>query len=339
MPALDTLVHAIGPHGFGLMPGSGLFLHARPHPGLRGWDSLTGWQPWCHHAAAWENDARPRADSPHGRWPLVLALPGKSRDETLATFATAHDLLAPGGVLVAALANDSGAARFEKQLAAAAGNIESIQKNKCRAFLARLDQPWDAETLAAWRALAAPKQVPGTSFLTIPGVFSDGRVDPGSALLAGHVPPSLHGRVADLGAGWGFLSHAILSKCPRVPVLDLYEADARALDLARQNLACVAGEHPRCQVGFHWHDVAAGLPDPGSYDAVVMNPPFHEGRRTDVALGEAFLTAAADALRPGGTLAMVANRQLPYEAVLARLGMRPDVRHQDAVYKIITARR
>ncbi len=335
-PALDTLCHAIGPDDFGLAAGRGLFLFARPHDGLADWHDLAGWQPWRQHADAWENDGRPRVEHPEGKWPLVLALPGKSRDETLATFATAHDLLEPGGMLVAAMANDCGAARFERELASAAGLVESIQKNKCRAFLARRDREWDHEKLAVWRELAKPTAIPGTPFSTIPGIFSAGRVDAGSALLAAHLPPSLHGRIADLGAGWGFLSHAILAKCPRVSALDLFEADARALAMARNHLQ---DKGAPCSLGFHWHDVTTGIPGPGGYDAVVMNPPFHEGKRTDVSLGDAFLATAAQALRPGGTLAMVANRQLPYEAVLAKLGMPPLVVMQDATFKILTARR
>ena len=334
-PAHDTLVHALGSGGFGVERGRGLFLFARPHGGLTDWFGLVGWQPWRQHAAAWEADGRALVDAPAGTWPVVLALPGKSRDETLATFAEAHDLLEPGGVFVAALANDSGAARFEKELAAAAGGVESIQKNKCRAFLARRDREWDAAKLAEWRALAMPAPVAGTPFSTRPGVFSAGRVDAGSALLAAHLPGHLQGRVADLGAGWGFLAHAVATRCPRVAAIDLYEADARALDLARMNLTGISG----AAFGFHWHDVSTGIPEHGAFDAVVMNPPFHEGQRTDLSLGEAFLTSAATALRPGGKLIMVANRQLPYEATLVRLGLPPRLVAQDATYKILAATR
>ena len=42
------------------------------------------------------------------------------------------------------------------------------------------------------------------------GIFSADHIDPGSALLAEHLPKNLRGRVADLGAGWGFLSRAAL---------------------------------------------------------------------------------------------------------------------------------
>lgn len=335
-PALETLVHAIGPEGFDLRPERGVFLFARPHPGLADWRELSGWQPWRQHAAAWDTAGCTRLDVPQGQWPIVLALPGKSRDETLATFATAFDSLEPGGALVVALANDSGAARFEKELAAAAGGIESIQKNKCRAFLARNDRPWDAGKLAAWRKLAEPTPIPDTPFSTVPGIFSAGRVDAGSALLAEHLPPSLHGRVADLGAGWGFLSHAVLRKCPGVTSIDLFEADARALQMARLNLTKNGVKTP-CD--FHWHDVTHGILEPARHDAVVMNPPFHEGKRTDLSLGEAFLATASAALRPGGTLVMVANRQLPYEAALTRLGMHPRMLFQDATFKILTTRK
>ena len=48
-----------------------------------------------------------------------------------------------------------------------------------------------------------------------------------------------------------------------------------------------------------------------------MNPPFHDGGTEDQALGQAFIRRAAEALRPGGTLWLVANRHLPYEATLS----------------------
>ena len=54
-------------------------------------------------------------------------------------------------------------------------------------------------------------------------------------------------------------------------------------------------------------------------DAVVMNPPFHEGRKADPELGQAFIEAAAGMLGAKGKLYMVANRHLPYEETLERL--------------------
>ena len=54
----------------------------------------------------------------------------------------------------------------------------------------------------------------------------------------------------------------------------------------------------------------------GPYDAVIMNPPFHQGRAAEPDLGVGFIAAAARILKPQGRLTLVANRQLPYEAAL-----------------------
>ena len=64
-----------------------------------------------------------------------------------------------------------------------------------------------------------------------------------------------------------------------------------------------------------WHDVGRGLPR--RYDVIVSNPPFHQGRADQPALGVAFIEAAARALEPNGRFLMVANRHLPYETTLA----------------------
>jgi len=165
---------------------------------------------------------------------VVLVLPGKSRDETLAWFAMARDRLEPGGHLVAALPNTAGAGRFEKELSKATGNIHSLQKHKCRAFYATDDGSWDEAVFQKWRELGEPRVIPESEFVTQAGIFSCDHIDPGSQLLADNLPASLRGNVADLGAGWGFLSDALLRRCPNVERLDLFEADARALACARK---------------------------------------------------------------------------------------------------------
>jgi 16S rRNA (guanine1207-N2)-methyltransferase len=121
-----------------------------------------------------------------------------------------------------------------------------------------------------------------------------------------------------------------LRRCPKIQRLDLFEADARALACARRNLA----GHDR-EIAYHWHDVTAGLTD--TYDAIVMNPPFHTGRTTDVDLGRAFIHTAAASLKRGGKLLLVANRQLPYEAALAAAGLSWRITAEDPTYKLLFA--
>lgn len=160
----------------------------------------------------------------------------------------------------------------------------------------------------AWEAAGQPVAV-GDGLLTAAGAFSADGPDPASVALAAALPARLSGRVADLGAGWGYLSRAILTR-PEVTELHLVEADHTVLDLARLGLA----HDPRAR--FHWAD-ATRFPDAQGFDAVVTNPPFHRGRTTDPDLGRAFIRAAARLLRPSGALFLVANRHLPYEAALA----------------------
>ena len=220
--------------------------------------------------------------------------------------------------------------RFEKEFAKAVGRVISLQKNKCRAFHAVDDGSWDERVIDEWRALGNWREIPGSRFMTRAGVFSCDHIDPGSHLLAMHLPANLRGIVADLGAGWGYLADAALRGCPKIDRLDLFEADARALACARHNLA----GHARA-IHYHWHDVTTGLP--GTYDAIIMNPPFHTGQASDVDLGRAFLLTAATALRRGGKLFLVANRQLPYEAVLDAAGLAWRITAENPTYKLLFA--
>ena len=330
--ALETLMLAFAGEDALAVPEKALFLGAQAHPALAGWPDVMGWQPLKPLAAAWDRAGLARVEQAAGRYPLVLVLPGKSRDETLAWFALARELLEPGGRLLAAMPNTAGAARFEKALGQACGNITSLQKHKCRAFHALEDGRWREEVFAGWRTLGEQRGISNTKFVVQPGIFSVDHIDPGSALLAEHLPANLRGDVADLGAGWGFLSDAVLRRCPKVGRIDLFEADARALACARANLAGHARE-----IHYHWHDVCEGVA--GSYDVIVMNPPFHTGQATDVDLGRAFLKCAAAALKRGGKLYLVANRQLAYEAVLEASGLVWRNAGEDNTYKLLFAER
>lgn len=165
-------------------------------------------------------------------------------------------------------------------------------------------------------------------FTTRPGVFSADGPDRGSVLLAAALPGDLPARVGDLGAGWGYLSRAILER-PGVKRLDVVEAEAVALDCARLNV-----RDPRAV--FHWADATVFRPD-RPWNAVVMNPPFHTQRTADPALGLAFIRAAHRNLLPDGALWMVANRHLPYEPVLRALFRQVEEVGGDGAFRVSRA--
>jgi 16S rRNA (guanine1207-N2)-methyltransferase len=243
----------------------------------------------------------------------VLLLVPRQREEARASMARAVACVASGGFVAASMLNTEGARTGEAALGQLVGDVHSLSKNKCRVFWATVDERAKRSPLvASWTQLDAPRLIADSGLRSRPGLFAWDRIDVGSSLLAEHLPTDLAGRGADLGAGVGYLSAQALARCSGIVALDIYEAEARALELARSNLSA---EAERLPLGFFWHDVTVGLPQ--RYDFIVSNPPFHQGRADQPDLGRAFIAAAAAALVPGGRLCLVANRHLPYEGVLA----------------------
>ncbi|KZC17076.1 16S rRNA methyltransferase [Rhodanobacter sp. FW510-R12] len=296
-----------------------VFLRARAGVRLRemaqpGWLCEQSFLPFADELG--RNGLRVGEPAADEKFPLVLLLPPRQRDEARALFARALWHLAPGGTVLAAMPNAEGVKSGEADLARLAGAVQHLSKHKCRAFWST-PQPADVDQglLAEWLALDEPRSIV-EGYISRPGLFAWDRIDRASALLAEHLPRDLHGRVADLGAGYGYLSTQVVARCPRVVAIDLYEAEARALEPARCNLARAQRECARAvAVTVRWHDVTRGLAQ--RYDAIVSNPPFHQGRADLPELGRAFIVSAAEALLPGGRLLIVANRHLPYEDVLA----------------------
>jgi len=247
------------------------------------------------------------------RFPLALVLLPRQRDEARALLARAASMLEPGGRIVAAAANNEGARSGESALEQLAGAVSSLSKHKCRVF-------WSAPLSAPpalqsqWLELDAARPIAEGRFVSRPGVFAWDRIDPASHLLVANLPNTLAGHAADLGCGFGYLSAELLARCPRITDLHAYEAEQRALNLARTNLAPFES---RAKIEYHWHDVTRGLPH--RYDVIVMNPPFHTQSRADRPdIGRRFIGVAAEALKPNGSLWLVANRHLPYEEQLGR---------------------
>jgi 16S rRNA (guanine1207-N2)-methyltransferase len=286
-----------------LVPQRAFFLRAEPSP-FRD----------CHAEQSFRSDylrlkragwsVVPRLEG--GSFQLGQIVLTKHKEENFANIARGWALLGEGGTLICSGANDDGAASLEKQVGKIFGLAGSLSKYHCRVFwLTRGNRP----PPDYWIGLTRLQPVNNGSWLSQPGIFSWDRIDDGSALLADHLPADLAGHVADFGCGWGYLGREILARAPQVTAIAMIDAEHRALEAARANVADL-------RATFHWLDLATEVA-PATYDAVVCNPPFHAGRAAEPALGQNVIVAAARALKPGGRLFVVANRGLPYEPVLA----------------------
>lgn len=232
----------------------------------------------------------------------VIFLP-RSRGAARDAVAAVARRVAPGGPIWVDGQKTDGIDGMLKDIRARVAVSQPIAKAHGRIF--RFARPED-DSFSDW---IAADLTPASGFVTRPGVFSADAVDRGSMALAAALPARLGRRVADFGAGWGWLAAQVLTR-PEVEALDLVEADHTALACARRNVS-----DPRA--AFHWADATRFRPE-HPYDAVVMNPPFHAGRAAEPELGLAFIAAAARVLAPGGRLWLVANRHLPYETALSR---------------------
>lgn len=274
-------------------------------------------------------DVQPESTGENYDYAFVLC--GKHRGENEARIADALARTAEGSVIVIAGGKEDGIHALRKFLEKQELAVESMPKY--HGIVLWFRRPANADALV--KLLSRPVSVIDGRFRALAGSFSHDRIDPGSELLVSRLPTDFDGNAADFGAGWGYLSVMLAARSPRTARIDLFEADHRSLEFAREN---VANNCPGLTARFFWQDLVSEPPKE-KYDLIIMNPPFHEGHVTEPGLGQAFIKTAAAALATGGELLLVANRGLPYETVLSSSFRSTGEVCRNARYKVLFARR
>lgn len=284
-----------------------------------------GFRPYVRALEAAGRVVTPRAEGTD--YDMVLVLAGRHRGQNELWIAEALERVVPGGTVLVAGSKDDGIASLRKRIDMLVPLVNALPKYHGIAFW--LCRPEGDEVAVSLRADNPPALVEDR-FHTAPGMFSFEKADAGSRLLLDHLPPGMSGHVADFCAGWGYLAAHIADRRPSLDSLDLYEADYEAQEAAKINVPQASG--------VFWQDLLAE-PVERRYDWIVMNPPFHQGRAAEPDIGQRLIINAAKALKPGGRLVMVANRQLPYEPVLASAFGSSQEIARDNRFKVFLTRR
>ncbi|MFC6659949.1 class I SAM-dependent methyltransferase [Deinococcus multiflagellatus] len=265
-------------------------------------------------AAGLDAQAAAPGDDLRGHWPerartVALVLAGdRGNAYAAAQVAWAHACTPPGGTLYLAGDRDKGFDRYVRLAGAAFGAGETVARDGGMrvAKLVRRPGPTPLPEPEGYEAY-------GVTVVGLPGVFSAARPDKATALLLDSLgEPDLTGQGAlDLGCGAGLIGAWAARRGARAVLVD---GDLQSVRSAQATLQAsgLGGEV------LH-SDVDAGLGEQ-TFDLILTNPPFHVGRGVVLDVAREFMAAAGRRLRPGGTLYVVANEPLPYEAELARLG-------------------
>ena len=203
----------------------------------------------------------------------------------------------------------AGVERAARQLSAFGRPLKLDSARHCQLWLVQVEQAPAAPDLQALARHFTLSLADGPlEVVSLPGVFSHGRLDLGSALLLEHLDGLPEGRVLDFGCGAGVLGAALKRRYPRSELL-LLDVDAFAQASSRLTLAAN---------GLDAQVIAGDGIDaaPRELAAIVSNPPFHQGVHTSYAASERLLERAAGHLRSGGELRLVANAFLRYPALI-----------------------
>lgn len=167
-----------------------------------------------------------------------------------------------------------------------------------------------------------------------PGVFGWQKLDAGSEFLAEQLAavwPAPPRRVLDLGCGYGYLS---LRAARCWPAAEIVATD--------NNVAAVAA----CTRNFSEFEVrgeciaadcAEGVG--GGFDALLCNPPFHQGFDVESELTARFLRAARRQLQPGGRALFVVNQFIALERRAQREFEHVQVTARNRSFKVVLLER
>lgn len=288
-----------------------------------GWSALSAW-----HAVFGYEDEALTADCVDS---VVVFMP-KSRPELELRLALAGHLARAGGRLMLIGEKKEGIAGGARVLQFTFPDARKIDSARhCQVWETDVPAGLSGFNLNAWYSWHSI-QVGGVALdiAGLPGIFSDGRLDEGTARLLESFEDGVpEGPVLDFACGAGVVGAWLAHKAPGLA--------PDAVDVQFQAVACTRATYERAGIkGRVWpSDGLSRVED--KYRLLVSNPPFHAGVRTDMSMTEGFLRDAARHLVRGGELRLVANTFLPYAELIQRYVGPCEILGQDKRFTVYRA--
>ena len=234
---------------------------------------------------------------------------GKDKRALTMALHAAASMILPGAAVVLFGANAEGVKSAGKTLKEVAEDVVTVDTRRhSRVFAGRrrVTIPGLRSTLDAWREVnEITLNGRARPWVSYPGVFAGGVLDAGTALLLEHLPALRVGdTVLDMGCGSGIIGAAVRERV-KDSAVDLVDSDAVAIEAAREN---VPGVTIICGDGL-------GAAPRTRYDAILSNPPIHEGVEESLAFLQRLIADAPARLQPDGVLQVVIQsriRALPW---------------------------
>lgn len=259
---------------------------------------------------------------------LLIYLP-KAKQETLYLLANLSVHLQQGASIILVGEKKCGIKSASALLKTYAFNINAIDSARhCSLLYAELDKPVKPFHQKDW-IKTYPITINDThlEICSLPGVFSYGSLDQGSALLLESLPKKISGNILDFGCGAGVLGCYLLKKHADIS-LDLIDINVYALASARLSLL-----KNNLKADVFPSDVFSDVDK--KYNLLISNPPFHSGKETNYLAAETFINQSVDYLTYQGKLSMVANKFLRYEPLLDRVLKQTDTIYENNKFKVL----
>ena len=172
-------------------------------------------------------------------------------------------------------------------------------------------------------------------FVNHANLFSREKLDIGTRFLLEQIPENAeHKTILDLGCGNGIIGIAAKKTNPGAKII-FSDDSYQAIQSAKANFDAYFPDQSQ-DAQFVWTHCFENQ-TPNSADAVICNPPFHQGHTVGASVAWQMFKDAHRSLKTGGLLRVIGNQHLNYQHTLKRIFDNSDIIARNQKFTIVDA--